>query len=228
MRHSASPLLLALDTSTHWVSVALYDGVSLLSEHTWLSRDYHTIELAPTVHQALERLGRSARELSCVAVAIGPGSFTGLRVGIALAKGLALGNRIPLVGVPSLDVLAASQPVMKLPMIAALRAGRGRLALRRYECREDKWQAQGEYQILTAEQLAAALDQPTWLCGEFDSAERQILSARPNALLASPFLCLRRAGKLAEIGWQLWQSGKLSDPATLSPIYLHFHEPIPT
>lgn len=227
MRNSP-PYLLALDTSTHWVSLAVYDGVNILCEHTWFSRDYHTVELAPTLQQALERLGMNARQLSCIAVAIGPGSFTGLRVGIALAKGLALGGRIPLVGVPSLDILAAAQPAQNLPMIAALRAGRGRLALRRYEFQERAWHAQGDYRILTAEQLAATIEQPTWLCGEFDAAERQVLSNQPNVQLAPPSLCLRRAAILAEIGWLEWQAGKATAAATLSPIYLHIHEPIPT
>ncbi len=222
------PLLLALDTSTHWVSLALYDGVNILCEHTWMSRDYHTVELAPTLHQALERLGMKAGQLTCVAVAIGPGSFTGLRVGIALAKGLAIAGRLPLVGVPSLDILAAAQPMLHLPLIAALRAGRGRLALRRYVFGEEGWKASGDYQILTAEQLCATLDQPTYLCGEFDAVERQILSTHPQVQLASPSLCLRRAAKLAEMGWAHWQSGVMTDPTTLSPIYLHYHEPIPT
>ncbi|GAB4477430.1 MAG: tRNA (adenosine(37)-N6)-threonylcarbamoyltransferase complex dimerization subunit type 1 TsaB [Anaerolineales bacterium] len=223
-----NPLLLAIDTSTHWVSVALYDGANILCEHTWLSRDYHTVELAPTVQEALQRLGMKAGQLTCVAVAIGPGSFTGLRVGIALAKGLVIAAHIPLVAVPTLDILAAAQPALNLPMIATLRAGRGRLALRRYEFQNGTWQAQGDYRILTVEQLVESIDHPTYLCGEFDAAERQTLVAHPNVRLALPTLCLRRAGKLAEIGWDLWRAGKVTDPETLSPIYLHIHEPIPT
>lgn len=222
-----TPLLLALDTSTHWVSIALYNGTNILCEHTWFSQNYHTVELAPTIQGALERLEITAAQLTCIAVAIGPGSFTGLRVGIALAKGLAIGGRIPLVSVPSLDILASAQPALNLPMIVTLRAGRGRIALRRYQCREGAWQAQGDYQILTPEQLASALDQPTWLCGEFEASERRILTANPNVQLASPSLCLRRAGTLAEIGWRLWQAGQTTSPASLTPIYLHFHEPIP-
>ncbi len=221
------PLLLALDTSTHWVSLALYDGASLLAEHTWRSNDYHTVELAPMVNQALQRLGLTARHLTCVTVAIGPGSFTALRVGIALAKGLAIGGRMALVGVPTLDILATAQPALNLPMIAALRAGRGKFALRRYAFQEMTWQAQGDYQILTLEQLTETIEQPTWVCGEFEAAERQALSANPRVQLASPWLCLRRAGRLAELGWALWQAGKLADPTTLAPIYLHYHEPIP-
>lgn len=222
------PFLLALDTSTHWVSIALYDGASLLCEYTWFSRDVHTVELAPTVQQALQRLGMTAENLSCVAVALGPGSFTALRVGIALAKGLAIGGRLSLVGVPTLDILATAQPPLNMPLIATLRAGRGRLAVRRYEFQGESWQAQQDYQILTVEELAARIDAPTYLCGEFAADERQTLAAHPHVRLAPPSLCLRRAGKLAELGWELWQAGKVADPATLAPIYLHLHEPIPT
>jgi tRNA threonylcarbamoyladenosine biosynthesis protein TsaB len=210
------------------VSFALYDGANLLCEHTWRSNDYHTVELAPMVNQALQRLGLTARQLTCVAVAIGPGSFTGLRVGIALAKGLVLGGRMALVGVPSLDILAAAQPPLDLPMIATLRAGRSRFALRRYGWDGEAWQAQDEYQILTLEQLAEMVDRPTWLCGEFDARERQALSAHPHIRLAAAWLCLRRAGRLAELGWARWQAGQVADPASLAPIYLHYHEPIPS
>jgi len=169
----------------------------------------------------------SAHQLTCITVAIGPGSFTGLRVGIALAKGLAIAGRLPLVGVPSLDILATAQPPLSIPLIAALRAGRGRLALRRYEFQHGTWQACSDYQVLTVEQLCATIDQPTYLCGEFDASERQTLANHPNVQLASPSLCLRRAGRLAEIGWANWQAGVLVDATTLSPIYLHYHEPIP-
>ncbi len=89
-------MLLALDTSTHTVGVALYDGVSVLGEAIWTSRDYHTVELAPKAAEILDQCGVEAADLTVVAVAIGPGSFTGLRIGLALAKGLALVHRLPL------------------------------------------------------------------------------------------------------------------------------------
>ena len=72
-------------------------------------------------------------DIEAVSVAVGPGSFTALRVGLALAKGIALSRNIPLVGVPTLDVLAAGQPTCALPLGAILRAGRGRIALGWYK-----------------------------------------------------------------------------------------------
>src|SRR5512135_1300914 len=120
-------MLLALDTSTRMVGLALFDGVQMLSESVWQSHDYHTVELAPAIEELLARADVKASDLTVLAVALGPGSFTGLRIGLALAKGLALANHIPLVGVPSLDILAAAQPQKQESLVAVLRAGRGRL-----------------------------------------------------------------------------------------------------
>ena len=61
---------------------------------------------------------------------LGPGSFTGLRIGLALAKGMALARHLPVIGVPTLDILAAAQPVREENLVAILLAGRGRLAYR--------------------------------------------------------------------------------------------------
>ena len=100
-------MLLALDTSTRTVGVALYDGVQVLSELVWNSKDYHTVELAPAVAETLSKSGVAIEDLQALVVATGPGSFTGLRIGLALAKGIALVRHLPLIGIPTLDVLAA-------------------------------------------------------------------------------------------------------------------------
>jgi len=81
-------VLLAIDTSTTWISLALYDGVSVQYEVTWRSQHHHTVELAPAIHQLFKRTGSSGADLTGIAIAIGPGSFTSLRIGLAAAKGL--------------------------------------------------------------------------------------------------------------------------------------------
>src|SRR5688572_6448874 len=105
---SARPagLLLAIDTSTAYAGVALYDG-GVRTELVWWAGRNHARQLMPTVRGALEQLGRRPEDLAVVAAARGPGSFTGLRVGLAAAHGLAFALGLPLYGVGSLDVLAA-------------------------------------------------------------------------------------------------------------------------
>jgi len=84
------PCILALDTATRMASIALYDGERVHSEETWHSERNHTVELMPSLVRLLERQRVSPQELTGVVVALGPGSFTGLRIGLSVAKGLAL------------------------------------------------------------------------------------------------------------------------------------------
>src|SRR5512142_2546143 len=155
-------MLLAVDTSTSWIGLALYDGVHVLGEMTWQSRSHHTVELSPGVNELLQRCGVETTGLQALGVALGPGSFTSLRIGLALVKGMALALRIPVVGVPTLDALVAAQPVSAAQQLAALlQAGRGRLALVWYEVQDGNWKARGEPQITTAEELVLKLNKPT-------------------------------------------------------------------
>lgn len=222
-----SPLLLAIDTSTRTVGIALYDGAQVLSETIWSGGDYHTVELAPAVAESFHRAGASIEALAAVAVAIGPGSFTGLRVGMALAKGLTLARKLGLVGVPTLDVLAAAQPPAEIPLFAVLRAGRGRLALSEYHCADNAWTTQGKVEVLTLESLAEKIVSPALVSGELTEEERRRLNTlQPLARLASPAASLRRPSYLAEIAWKRWRSGKIDSPAALAPIYIHYNDPI--
>ncbi len=218
-------MLIAIDTSTRLIGVALYDGVQIISEMVWLSQQYHTVELAPTVSSLMERAGIPLNELKVVAVALGPGSFTGLRIGISLAKGMALAGRLAIVGVPTFDILAAAQPPGDLPMAAVLQAGRSRLAVGWYKNYSGNWRSDHQIQVLTPRELADRIKSPTIVCGELSEAERRIFKRkRKNVILATPAQSLRRPSYLAELGWRRWQKGMTDDPATLAPNYLHYDQ----
>ena len=218
-------MLLGIDTSTRSVGVAVYDGIQVLGEITWASQDYHTVELAPVVTDILSRAGVAPGALEVVAVATGPGSFTGLRIGLALAKGMALARRIDLIGVPTLDILVAAQPHVNLPLVAVLHAGRGKLAVGWYQPVAKGWKATGKLEVLTAETLAERIDLPTLICGELDEEERRILNRKRQLVtLATPARSLRRPSFLAELAWKRWKAGQRDDPALLAPIYLHQQE----
>jgi len=221
-------MLLAVDTSTTCIGLALYDGVQVLGEMTWQARNHHTIELSPGVEELLKRCGARASDLQALGVATGPGSFTSLRIGLAFVKGVALALRIPVIGVPTLDILAAAQPARDVQLAALLQAGRGRLGLTWYDLRDGAWKARGEPQVTTAEEIVLQLNRPTLVVGEISAAERQILSRRrKNAILVSPAQCLRRPSFLAEIAWERWRTGQIDEVVSLAPIYLHIAEGIP-
>jgi tRNA threonylcarbamoyladenosine biosynthesis protein TsaB len=221
-------MLLAIDTSSPWIGLALYESDQVAGEMLWQARERHTVELAPAIQGLLQRSGVTPAQLEVIAVALGPGSFTGLRIGLAIAKGMALALHIPIVGIPSLDALVAAQPVSDLPMAAVLQAGRGRLAVVWYANMMGKWLAQGEPKVSTAAELSGSIHKPTLVIGEFTVEERQLLARkRVNVHLASPAQSLRRPSYLAELGWKRFQAGQLDEIISLAPIYLHVAEAIP-
>ena len=230
-------MLLAVDTSTRQMGLALYDGNQVIGELLWHSRHYHTVELAPAVSDLLTRSGLEMDKIKALGIALGPGSFTSLRVGLSFVKGLALARHLPIIGVPTLDVAAAAQDVCDastglntgMPLAAVLQAGRGRLALVRYEAVNGIWQATGEPVVTNADELAESIRKPTIICGELTADERQRLARkRVNVKLASPAGCVRRPAILAEMAWERWQDGAQDDAAALAPIYLHVADPIPS
>ena len=215
-------MLLAVDTSTAQVGIAIYDGAQVLGEYIWRSRQHHTVELAPAVAELLKRCGLTMSDIRALGVALGPGSFTSLRVGLSLVKGLALACDLPLVGIPTLDIYAAAQPLSALPLLTAIQAGRSRLAVGWYQSTETGWQAQGPTRVIALDALADEIKQLTLICGEFTADERQRLeNAGVNVKLVSPAQSLRRPSVLAELAWARWQRGEVDDAATLAPVYLH-------
>src|SRR5437588_8215433 len=132
-------MLLAIDTATRVLSLALHDGQQIRAEMTWTTQNQHTVELMPAIRELLEKVNVARSDLSVLAVSQGPGSFNGLRIGFSVAKGLALALSLPLVAVPTLDVIAAAQPGFSGTLIAVVQAGRGRICVGSYHWHTDRW-----------------------------------------------------------------------------------------
>ena len=215
-------MLLAIDTSTAQVGLALYDGTQILSEMTWTTHQHHTTELAPAISGLLNRCGVSMDMVNALGVAVGPGSFTSLRVGLSLVKGIALARHIPVIGISTLDVVATAQPAGKHPLAVVIQAGRKRIAVGWYKCLKNEWQIQGEVRGATIDELADEIDSPTYVAGELSSDDRiRLARKRVNILLASPVNCVRRPSILADLAWARWQKNEVDDAASLAPVYLH-------
>ena len=217
-------MLLAIDTSTAQVGLALYDGMQILSEMTWTTRQHHTTELAPAINGLLNRCGVPMDMVSALGVAVGPGSFTSLRVGLSLVKGIALARHLPVIGISTLDIIAAAQPAGKHAsrLAVVIQAGRKRIAVGWYKCLKNEWQAQGGVRGATIDELADEIEIPTYVAGELSSEDRSRLARkRVNILLASPVHCIRRPSILADMAWARWQKNEVDDAASLAPVYLH-------
>lgn len=221
-------MLLAIDTSTQWIGLALLHDDLILSEMIWKTRSHHSVELTPGIDQILKRSGIEPKDLEVLAVATGPGSFTSLRIGLAAAKGMALGLHLPVIGIPTLDVQAAGVPVQNTQLAAVLQAGRGRLAVGWYQPGEGKWVSQGEPEVFTPDELEQVIKKPTLISGELSAEERRTLARRwKKVSLTPPSQSIRRPSVLAELAWQRWQNMDVDDVVSLAPIYLHYKEAIP-
>jgi tRNA threonylcarbamoyladenosine biosynthesis protein TsaB len=213
-------MLLAIDTSTNMTGIALYDGDHVMAECTWRGPGYQTVELAPEIGLLLRKVGQKTADIRAIAVATGPGSFTGLRIGLALAKGLALSGGRELIGIPTMDVIAQAQPKLDSRLYVVLKAGRGRVAAMWYKWGRSGWQADGELELVRQQELTEAVSEKATVCGELDREVRKLLRKEAHITLASPASCHRRPGYLAELGWNRWRKGESSDPRTLAPIYI--------
>lgn len=211
-------MLLAIDTSTRYAGVALYDGVHILSLRSWHSTSSHTSELMPAVKGILGDRGITPRELDGITVALGPGAFSALRVGISAAKGLALAAGKPLAGVPTLDLEAHPFLGCGLPVCALLEAGRKEVAAAFFNPRGERT---GEDTMGPPEEVLSGVGEPTVFCGEGISRWQTFIEEHLGALaiIVQP-AAGARLRSLAELGRIRFDAGEADNLAMLQPHYL--------
>ncbi|MEK7777240.1 MAG: tRNA (adenosine(37)-N6)-threonylcarbamoyltransferase complex dimerization subunit type 1 TsaB [Chloroflexota bacterium] len=216
-------MLLAVDTSTRYAGVALLnkDGQLVQLLH-WRSQQNHSVELLPTIESVLHRQGATIQDVTGIAVAVGPGSFSALRVGLSVAKGLAWARGLPLVAVTTLEAEAFSHRMSGVPVCAVMDAGRGQLAWALFEERDGQLCQLGDEQIDTPEELLDKLPSPALLCGEGLERYNEALSkgAAHGVRLALPYLPGQRVAALAYMGIARLQAGLVQDTGAVQPLYL--------
>lgn len=198
------------------IGLALATEQAIVAEAAWHTQNNHTIELAPALERMLAGQGISVNALTAIAVAVGPGSFTGVRIGLGVAKGLSLAAtpNLPLIGVPTLDIVVRALPQGRV--LAVLQAGRGRVVWAQYV----DGVAASPAALGSWEDVAAHADGGEIVIGEIDPAGFEVLS-RHRLKTGSLSQNVRRAACLAEIGWERWRQGATDDATTLAPIYIH-------
>jgi tRNA threonylcarbamoyladenosine biosynthesis protein TsaB len=213
---------LAIDTSTDTASLALVRDRRTLAELTWRCGQNHTRQLMPNLEHLLHQLELSPSEITGIIVARGPGSFNGLRVGIAAAKGLAFSLGIPIVGISSLAVEAYQHAGTGLPVCPVFNAGRGEIATSMYQQRDGEWLQLADENITTVDILCSGITVKTIFCGEYvpDVAPRVKELLKEKAVIPSVTTGLRRGAFLAELGLRRLEAGEDDEPAALQPVYL--------
>lgn len=209
------------------MSLALHDGLELRAEQTWHTANNHTAELAPALQVLLERCEVSLDDLTALAVCSGPGSYTGLRIGVSLAKGIASVRHLPLVGVSTLDTLVAAHPYFSgYALVALVEAGRGRVIAATYQWRQGTWIHRADAHITNWQSLLESVDGPAYLTGDIDAdgyeAIREAQAQRIPVRMTPAVYRLRRSGFLAEVALARLEKFGADhfDPALLVPEYI--------
>lgn len=219
-------LILALETSGPFGGLAVLEDGKLLGEVMLSSHETYSKILLDTMEWLFKRLRTGWSHIGMIAVSLGPGSFTGLRIGIATAKGLAFSLGIPLVGVPTLDALAANItgcgddlicPVLdakKKQVYLAFYQGQANGCIRRIS----------NFQCLTPKEAVKAIPSAGRIFILGDGADLLDLNelSLPNrqAYLAPAHLAHIRAGNIGLLAWQRFISGSPDDTGALKPIYV--------
>ena len=211
-----SCLLLALETASPYASVALLEGERLIAEVGASGTRPHSARVLPAIHSLLELAGARVSDLDGYAVSVGPGSFTGLRVGVATVKGLAFGDAVPVAAVSTLEALASSAHVGDLPVLACLDARRGEVYAAVWSAGREVLVPEGVYGVAS---LADRLPGPCVLvgcAGEDDMLESLATQLGVTLALPQPL----RAWWVGRLGARLLAAGKGVSPSALAPRYV--------
>lgn len=216
-------MLLAIETSSLVSSVALLHEDSLRAELTIQAKLTHSEQLMPHIVDMLEKASVKKNQIDGVAVSIGPGSFTGLRIGLASAKALSFGWQVPIVGIETPQALAWNFIGMSYPVCVLIDAQKGNVYASTYLWHEWDLEECSPISVMPlTDVLATCKSQggPVVFCG--DGAilyQEQIKNACPAFYLAPPTMRIPRAGSLAMAAARRLDAGDCDDCMTLTPAY---------
>ena len=211
-------LILALDTATDTGSLALVDGERPLIESSLESAGTYLSRLLPGIAALFAAAGRDPADLGALAVSVGPGNFTGLRIGLATAKALAWSLGRPLVPVPTMEVLAAQVPCQPHAVGVVLDAKRQEVFWGLYRGSEDRPQVVAEPVRLPIAELLGRLAPPLVLTGPYAGFLPDL--PREGISLAPPELRYPRAATVARLALRRLEAGLTASPQQLTPTYL--------
>ena len=236
-------LALAIDTAFEPAVVGVVDlaAEKTRSERIWEGGRRHTRELAPTVREVLSAADTDLEALSLIAVARGPGSYTGVRTGVSVAKGiaLALGGAVPLYGVATTSILlhkahaTVPRPSGRMRLLAALPAGRSRWIWGWLDP-EEPWRELGTPDLVNGslDQLVQvvsrgpAMDWQPWLCADRDADLEHGLAGLPGLCWPGRKERLRTSLTLARLARDRLAANERSDPESVVPIYFSATEAV--
>jgi tRNA threonylcarbamoyladenosine biosynthesis protein TsaB len=216
--------ILGLDTATLRGSLGIIDDDEVVAEYALQREETLSARLLPAIQTLLAEARLDLHEIDGIAVSLGPGSFTGLRVGLSAVKGLALATEMPVAGIPTLDALACNIPFTPYQICPLLDARKGQIYTALYKNRAGGFLEQvTPYQVLSPAALIEAIPhQETVFLGDGVEVCREVITQRlaEKALFAPLHLGFLRGTTVAELGLKRIRRGEADDISALVPIYV--------
>ncbi len=209
---------LSIEAASDDTGIALAAGGVAALTATWHTQRNHSVELLPNIDRMLTEAGRTKRDIEAVFVDIGPGGYAGLRVGVSIAKALAHGLDVPIVGIGRLELEArgVAAEAAGRRIVAVHAAGRGEAAWAAYRD-AGGWHEESAPVIETRKALYAAIGAGDAVTGDIDAELAEVIQ-RAGAVGVSAHR--HRVVALAELGHARLAAGRVDDAATLVPLYL--------
>ncbi len=219
-------LILGIEASTPVSSVALLGAEGLVAEYSLARRRTHSERLLPAIETILHDMSLSGEDLAGIAISVGPGSFTGVRVAVSTAKGLARAWDKPLIPVSSLEGLAHRFPGVERPLYALLDARKGEVYAARFRNHNGLLLTETPERAIRPEDLCREVTEETLFVGEGASRYRTLLEEKlsAKAVFAEGSLNHLSAASVAEIGYAEYRKGRTLGPSILVPNYIRRSE----
>ena len=221
-------LILAFETSAKAASVALHDGKVLLGESYQNTGLTHSQTLMVMAEDLLKQCGKSARDVTAVAVAEGPGSFTGVRIGVTAAKGFAWGGQLPCYGISTLEAMAASLGVYNGYVCPVMDARRSQVYNALFHVNRGQRERIREDRAISLQELGEELQnltEPIFLVGDGSIlCYNSLLERVPGLVLPPEHRMHQRAVGVALLAAEKIASGEVGDGASLTPNYLRLSQ----
>lgn len=214
-------LILALDSTATTASVALWRDRGVLCEYTVNAGNTHSVTLLPMIEHMLKVSGTSLDDIDMYAVSAGPGSFTGVRIGAATVKGLALKDNKPCVGVSAIEALAENLTVCRGFICPVMNARRQQVYTALFHSDGAKLTRLFDDSALSLDELReklANLEEPVYFCGDGYSLTEQM-----SDTVTPPRLRIQSAASVAAVAERLWNAAEdksVFSASSLVPIYL--------
>ena len=221
-------LILAFETSAKAASVALTDGEKLLGESYQNTGLTHSQTLLPMAQELLKSCGYTPQQVEAVAVAAGPGSFTGIRIGVAAAKGFAWGKELPCYGVSTLEAMARNLGVWQGLVVPVMDARRSQVYTATFLAESGKLSRLCEDRAISLEKLGNELQnvtQPIFLVGDGSILCYNTLKATvPKLVMPPEHRMHQRAAGVALVAADKIAAGENGNGAELTPNYLRLSQ----